>query len=93
LGSKVYCHQGGMKGFEKNTIKKLLPYIKDNKWFWDTEVLVIAQWLGYKIKEVPITCDYGFEGTTVNNLKDSYTMFKQILKLRARKSAITKTFS
>ncbi len=93
LNSKVYGHQGGMKGFKKDIIMKILPYVKDNKWFWDTEILVIAQWLGYKAKEIPITCDYGFEGTTVSSLKDSYIMFKRIFELKKRKSSITRNHS
>ena len=27
---------------------------KDNSWFWDTEILVRGQKLGYKIKEIPV---------------------------------------
>ena len=86
--SKVYCHQGGMKGFKKESILKILPYVKNNKWFWDTEVLVIAQWKGYKLKEIPVTCDYGFKGTTVSSFKDAYEMFVEAMRFKKREPEI-----
>ena len=81
LHSRIHGHQGGLKGFRKSVITALLPHVKDNKWFWDTEVLVLAQWKGYRIKEVPIAVKYGFEGTTVG-LKDCAKMFTGIMRLR-----------
>lgn len=91
LGSKLYSHQDGLKAFKTDVIKKLLPYVKDNRWFWDTEILVIAQWLGYKIGEVPTTISYGFEGTTVSSFRDTIDMFLGILKLWKRKKKFNKT--
>lgn len=83
LHSAVHDHQGGLKGFRKSVIMSLLPLVEDNRWFWDTEVLVLAQWKGYSIKEVPIIADYGFGGTTVV-LNDCTEMFAGIMKLRSR---------
>lgn len=83
LHSKIHGHQGGLKGFRKSVITALLPFVEDNKWFWDTEVLVLAQWKGYRIKEVPIAAKYGFEGTTVD-IKDCAKMFTGIMRLRFR---------
>lgn len=53
-GSKVKDHQCGLKGFEKKAVLKILPYVKDKHFFWDAELLIKAQWLGLKIKEVHI---------------------------------------
>lgn len=91
FGSKVYCHQGGLKGFKKNVLLKILPHVENNKWFWDTEVLVIAQWMDYKLKELPIKCDYGFQGTTVNGLRDAYEMFAEAIAFKKRESKIKKS--
>ncbi|MBU2637809.1 MAG: glycosyltransferase [Nanoarchaeota archaeon] len=88
--SKVYCHQGGMKGFKRKAILKILPYVQNNKWFWDTEVLVIAQWMGCQLKEIPVTCDYGFKGTTVSSFKDAYGMFVEAIQFKKRESEIKK---
>ena len=59
----IYSHQDGFKAFKRDVILKILPFVQDKGWFWDTEVLVIANWMGYRIKEVPIICDYGWEST------------------------------
>lgn len=91
LGSKLYSHQDGLKAFKTDIVKKLLPIVQDNKWFWDTEILVIAQWLGYKIGEVPTIVSYGFEGTTVSSFRDTRDMFLGILKLWKRRNEFKRT--
>lgn len=59
----VTSHQDGLKAFQRDAVLRVLPFVKDTGWFWDTEVLVISHWLGYRIKEMPIACDYGWEST------------------------------
>jgi len=46
--------QCGFKAIRKNTFQKLLPNIKNNKWFFDTELLIFAHREGVNIKEIPI---------------------------------------
>jgi hypothetical protein len=48
---------------------------------FDVEVLYLALKWGYKVKEVPVRWYYS-PGTKVNPLKDSYRMFKDIVKVR-----------
>lgn len=86
LKSKIYCHQTGMKAFNREIIDKVLPHVEDKMWFWDTEIIVISQWMGYKINQVPVKCGYAFDGTTVN-YKDSLDMFFSIFKLRSRRKS------
>jgi len=78
-------YQGGMKGFKKSALKKILPYIKDEWWFWDTEALMVCQWLGLKVCEVPIEGSYGFGESTVRLGQDSMALFKSILNLKKRR--------
>lgn len=85
LGSNLKGHQGGLKCFRKSAIKKILPYIKDQWWFWDTEVLMVAQWLGFRVAEMPITGGYGFADSTVVPFKDGAVLFKSILWLKGRR--------
>jgi len=83
LNSKIRDHQCGFKSFRRDALVSLLDEIKDNHWFWDTELLVRAQRRGYKIKEIPVRWeDKGGAGTKVNSLKDGLTMFYKIIKLR-----------
>lgn len=43
--------QCGFKGVTKKTVVKLLPYIKDNAWFFDSELLIVGEKLGFRIFE------------------------------------------
>ncbi len=83
LRSKISDHQCGFKSFRKDALMRLLDEIKDEHWFWDTEMLVRAQRNSYKIKEIPVRWeDKGGEGTKVNSFKDGLSMFYRIIKLR-----------
>ncbi len=83
LKSKVSDHQCGFKAFKKDIILSIIPSVKDNHWFWDTEVLVIAQKKGFRIYEIPVKWKQG-EETRVNVLKDSIYMFKCLIKMWLR---------
>jgi hypothetical protein len=45
--------QCGFKAITKRAAMRLLPLVEDNGWFMDTELLVIAEKLGYRIFEFP----------------------------------------
>lgn len=47
--------QCGFKAITDQVAKSLLPYIQDNEWFFDSELLIIAEKLGYRIYEEPVT--------------------------------------
>ncbi len=46
--------QCGFKAITKKAADKLLPEVKDDGWFFDSELLIIADKAGFKIEEVPI---------------------------------------
>ena len=46
--------QCGFKAISREAAQKLLPYIKDTAWFFDSELLITADKAGFKIAEVPI---------------------------------------
>ena len=46
--------QCGFKALRRDAAERLLPLVEDNKWFFDTELLVIAERLGLRIGEVPV---------------------------------------
>jgi glycosyltransferase involved in cell wall biosynthesis len=79
LGSSIFDHQCGFKGFNKERIELVLPALRSNHWFWDTELLVRAQRKGYKVKEFPVRWHAG-KGTTVK-MKDVFEMGSSILRL------------
>jgi len=79
LGSIVFDHQCGFKAFNKERILPVLPTIRSNHWFWDTEILVRGQRMGFKVKEFPVHWRAG-KGTTVR-IKDIFEMGSAILRL------------
>lgn len=79
LGSRIFDHQCGFKGFRRALILPLLPQIRSDHWFWDTEVLVRAQRRGYRVDEFPVHWRAG-KGTTVR-IKDVFSMGSSILRL------------
>ncbi|HID42766.1 MAG TPA: flippase-like domain-containing protein [Archaeoglobaceae archaeon] len=80
LGSKLHDHQCGFKSFKKSSFSDIYDKIKDNHWFWDTELLVLAQRMGYKVKEFPVEWRQSGE-TKVRFTKDVLYMFSQILRM------------
>jgi glycosyltransferase involved in cell wall biosynthesis len=46
--------QCGFKGITKKAVENLIPKIKDNGWFFDGELLIVAEKSGYKIYEEPV---------------------------------------
>jgi glycosyltransferase AglD len=79
LGSRIHDHQCGFKAFDRERIVPILPTIRSNHWFWDTEILVRAQRAGYRVSELPVKWRAG-KGTTVR-LKDVFEMGTAILRL------------
>ncbi|GAB7048812.1 bifunctional glycosyltransferase family 2/GtrA family protein [Catenuloplanes indicus] len=46
--------QCGFKAIRKDVADRLLPLVEDTGWFFDTELLVLAQRAGLRIHEVPV---------------------------------------
>ena len=46
--------QCGFKAVRADALTTLLPAVKDDEWFFDTELLVLAQRRGLRIHEVPV---------------------------------------
>jgi putative flippase GtrA len=46
--------QCGFKAMRADRARILLPHVQDTGWFWDTELLVLAERAGLRIHEVPV---------------------------------------
>lgn len=46
--------QCGFKAIRSDVAKRLLPHVEDNCWFFDTELLIIAERSGLRIHEIPV---------------------------------------
>ncbi|HLX86918.1 MAG TPA: dolichyl-phosphate beta-glucosyltransferase [Acidimicrobiales bacterium] len=54
LRSRVSDAQCGFKAASADVARNILPAIHDNDWFFDTEMLILAQRSGLRIHEVPV---------------------------------------
>lgn len=54
---KVSFHdaQCGFKALKRSVFKRLSPLIENHNWFFDSELLIIAEKSGYRIAEIPIS--------------------------------------
>jgi glycosyltransferase involved in cell wall biosynthesis len=46
--------QCGFKAIEREAARALVPLVKNEEWFFDTELLILAEKRGYRVKEVPV---------------------------------------
>jgi len=46
--------QCGFKAVTREVVERLVPLVKDQSWFFDTELLVLAERQGYRIKDIPV---------------------------------------
>jgi glycosyltransferase involved in cell wall biosynthesis len=54
LGARFSDAQCGFKAIRADAARSLLPAVKDDGWFFDTELLILAQRRGLRILEVPV---------------------------------------
>jgi len=54
LGARFSDAQCGFKAIRADAARELLPQVRDEAWFFDTELLVLAQRAGLRIHEVPV---------------------------------------
>jgi glycosyltransferase involved in cell wall biosynthesis len=55
LSARFSDAQCGFKAGRTEIIKALLPAVRDDGWFFDTELLMLAQRAGLRIAEIPVT--------------------------------------
>jgi putative flippase GtrA len=54
LATRFSDAQCGFKAIRRNVARQLLPLVQDTGWFFDTELLVLAERSGLRIHEVPV---------------------------------------
>ncbi|HKS91580.1 MAG TPA: glycosyltransferase [Tepidiformaceae bacterium] len=75
--------QCGFKALSQRTVKNVVPRIKNGMWFFDTELLVLAQQQGLKICELPV---HWIEDpdTKVHILKTAIEDVRGLIRMRFR---------
>ena len=73
--------QCGFKALTRKTAQAIVPHIKNDNWFFDTELLIIAAKRGYKINSVPVKWDDD-PTSTVHITSTATEDIKGLLRLR-----------
>ena len=85
-GTKFSDAQCGFKAIRRDVAAKFLPRIKDNEWFFDTELLIKTERAGVSIHEQPVTWIEDTDSrvkivkTAVDDLKGLYRVNKELDK-------------
>jgi hypothetical protein len=73
--------QCGFKAVSQRAVAELVPQIKDQSWFFDTELLVLAEKQGYPVKDIPVTWIED-DDSRVKIVKTAWEDIKGVLRLR-----------
>lgn len=73
--------QCGFKAVTREVIEKIVPQIKDQSWFFDTELLVLAEKQGYRVKDIPVRWVED-DDSRVKIMQTAWEDIKGVLRLR-----------
>lgn len=73
--------QCGFKAVSKKAVAELVPQIEDQSWFFDTELLVLAEKQGYPVKDIPVTWIED-DDSRVKIMKTAWEDIKGVFRLR-----------
>jgi hypothetical protein len=83
LGTTLLDTETGFKFFNREKILPVIAACKNKGWFWDTEVMVLSQKHGLKIKEVPCLFIRRIDkASSVRVVSDSIDYFKNLWKFK-----------
>ncbi len=83
LGVHFSDAQCGFKAITSRAAEELLPLVADTAWFFDTELLVLAERLGYRIFELPVRWTEE-RNSHVKILRTALQDIQGVLRLRRR---------
>ena len=72
--------QCGFKAVSRRVVDDLIPYVKDNEWFFDSELLIVGEKSGFRIYEEPVTW-IDNPGSTVRVMKTALGDLKGLWRL------------
>ena len=76
--------QCGFKALKAGVARELLPQVANNEWFFDTELLLLAEERGLRIYEVPVQWIEDLD-SRVNIVQTALEDVKGLLRVRARR--------
>lgn len=85
LGTSVADAPCGFKAASRRVVRDVMPAVADDRWFFDTELVVRAERAGFPLIEVPVTWrEVSYEGrrSKVNVPKVAAQYLRSVLRLR-----------
>lgn len=80
-GIKISDTQCGFKALDRRAFLAVEPLIMNNLWFFDSEMVIILEKAGFKVRDIPIKW-VDDKNSTVKVLKDSWEELSGLLRLR-----------
>lgn len=81
MRTKFTDAQCGFKAASRQAAQVLMPAIVNNYWFWDSELLIVSELRGFRLKEIPVTWVEDTD-TRVKVLRTGLEMLQGIARLR-----------
>ena len=82
LGVFYWDFQGGFKIFSRKFIKKVFPMLHIDRWGFDMEVIFLANKMGFKSKELPVTWSHIDRDSKVKLIRDITKSLKDIFEIQ-----------
>jgi glycosyltransferase involved in cell wall biosynthesis len=73
--------QCGFKAVSRQVVNEIVPLIKDQAWFFDTELLVLAEKQGYRVMDIPVRWIED-DDSRVKIVKTAWEDIKGVMRLR-----------
>jgi glycosyltransferase involved in cell wall biosynthesis len=83
FGNRFSDAQCGFKALKGSVAQKLLPQVEDEEWFFDTELLLLAEKHGLRIYEVPVEWNEDLD-SRVEIIPTAVTNVNGLLRVRTR---------
>ena len=75
--------QCGFKALSSKAAHELVPLARNQEWFFDTEILLLARRKGYRVKEIPVTWTEDPD-SKVSVPKVAFEYVRELLRMRFR---------
>lgn len=83
LGTHCEDLHCGFKAFKRGVAQKLLPHVQDPGWYFDSELMSLAERLGYSIKTIPVVWNEGkVSGLSLRRVIPAFLLKTIELKMR-----------
>jgi glycosyltransferase involved in cell wall biosynthesis len=84
FGNRFSDAQCGFKAIKGSVAQELVPQVKDGEWFFDTELLLVAEEQGYRVSEVPVDWIEDLD-SRVNVASTAIEDIKGLLRVRMKR--------